>query len=109
MNVLRGFAIAGTLAMLLVLGNGFLNGNFFEDGGELLRNPWGVVSVVDLYVGFALFSLWIVYREKWQVSVPWVILMMVFGFLTASVYLLWLSLKHDNVKSVLLGRWVERV
>ncbi len=31
---------------------------------KLLAMPWGIVSLVDLYVGFALFSIWIVYREK---------------------------------------------
>jgi hypothetical protein len=37
---------------------------------------------VDLYVGFVLFSGWIVYREKaWLPSVIWVIAMMILGFL----------------------------
>ena len=26
--------------------------------------PWGVVSLVDLYSGFILFSLWIFYKEN---------------------------------------------
>jgi hypothetical protein len=42
---------------------------------------------VDLYVGFALFSIWIVYREKaWLPSVIWVILMMVLGFWVGALY-----------------------
>ncbi len=28
----------GVMAMAAAIGNGFLNGNFTEDGGELLRN-----------------------------------------------------------------------
>jgi hypothetical protein len=45
--------------------------------------------MVDLYTGFILFSGWIVYREKsLPHSVVWVVLMMVLGFFTASLYTL---------------------
>ncbi len=48
---------------------------------------WGIVSLVDLYVGFALFSIWIVYREKAVLpSILWVLLMMVLGFWTGALY-----------------------
>jgi len=51
--------------------------------------PWGIVSLVDLYVGFTLFSCWIIYREKrWLPSIIWVILMMVLGFWTGALYTL---------------------
>lgn len=77
------------LAMTAGLINAFTNGDFFIDGGALLDNPWGVMSLIDLYVGFALFSIWIVYREDttWKMII-WVVNMMVFGFLTGSIYVL---------------------
>ncbi len=75
--------------MTSVLIYGFTQGNFSQDGSALLANPWGVVSFVDLYVGFALFSIWIVYREKSVgVAAIWVILMMVLGFFTGALYTL---------------------
>lgn len=42
--------------------------------------PWGVVSLVDLYVGFTIFSLWICYREanKYAAAI-WVFFMMTLG------------------------------
>ena len=51
--------------------------------------PWGIVSLVDLYVGFALFALWIVYREpvRWQAAI-WVLLLLIFGFFIGSLYTL---------------------
>jgi hypothetical protein len=77
----------GILAMTAVLIYGFTVGDFGSDGSKLLQNPWGVVSMVDLYTGFVLFSAWIVYREKsFGRSLIWVILMMVLGFFTASLY-----------------------
>lgn len=76
----------GILAMIVALTYGFTAGNFGSDGAKLLQNPWGVVSMVDLYTGFMLFPAWIVYREESYVrSLIWVVLM-VLGFFTASLY-----------------------
>ena len=50
--------------------------------------PWGQVSLVDLYTGFILISMWIVYREASPVrTVAWVVLMMTLGNLTAALYI----------------------
>jgi len=82
-------ATLGLLAMTVVLIYGFTAGDFGADGQRILANPWGIVSLVDLYTGFILFSGWIVYRERsLTVAIVWVILMMVLGFFTASLYTL---------------------
>ncbi len=87
MKTAKWISALGVLVMTAVLIYGFAAGDFGSDGAALLQNPWGVVSMVDLYTGFTLFSAWIVYREK---SIPlallWVVLMMVLGFFTASLY-----------------------
>jgi len=87
MKVAKAISLLGLLAMTTVLIYGFTVGNFREDGAALLSNPWGIVSIVDLYVGFILFSGWIIFREKSAFrSIIWVILMMVLGFFTGSLY-----------------------
>lgn len=79
----------GILAMIAVLCYGFLIGDFAADGSKILSNPWGIVSLVDLYTGFVLFSAWIVFREQNRLTaVIWVGLMMVLGFFTGSLYAL---------------------
>lgn len=87
MKIAKVIALLGVAAMTAVLIYGFTVGDFGVDGGVILQNPWGIVSLVDLYTGFILFSAWIVYREKSVLaSVVWVVLMMVLGFFTASLY-----------------------
>lgn len=87
MKIAKVIAGLGVLAMSAALFYGFTVGDFGQDGAALLQNPWGIVSMVDLYTGFILFSAWIVYREKSIIrSVIWVVLMMVFGFLAGSLY-----------------------
>lgn len=89
MKIAKIVAWIGLLAMTGILINAFRVGDFGKDGVAILANPWGLVSIVDLYVGFSLFSAWIVFREKsLSVSIIWVILMMTLGFFTASLYTL---------------------
>ena len=89
MKLAKLIALLGVLAMGGVLIYAFVAGDFAAEGRELLSLPWGVVSLVDLYVGFILFSGWIVYREKsLSRSIPWVFFVMVLGFFTASLYTL---------------------
>ena len=97
MKIAKLIAWIALLAMTAALLNGFINGNFGEDGSALLANPWGVVSLVDLYAGFALFSIWIAFREKspWA-AVLWIVLMMVLGFFTGSLYALIMLYKSDG-------------
>jgi hypothetical protein len=106
MRVTKVLSAIGLLAMTAALIYGFTAGNFRTDGSRLLQNPWGVVSIVDLYTGFILFSLWIIYREKSTVrSVLWVGLMMVLGFFTASLYTLLAAYSSGNSwKTFWMGR-----
>ncbi len=89
MKIAKLIALVGLLSMTGVLVYGFTVGDFAEEGSQLLSMPWGIVSLVDLYAGFLLFSAWIVYREKSPLrSAIWVVLMMVLGFWTGSLYTL---------------------
>jgi len=87
MKLAKLVSLLGIIAMSGIIINGFVVGDFASEGSKLLEMPWGIVSLVDLYVGFTLFSGWIIYREKSVVrSVIWVFLMMTLGFFTGSLY-----------------------
>ena len=87
MKIAKTISLLGVLAMTAVLVYGFTVGDFVEDGRQLLSNPWGIVSLVDLYVGFTLFSGWIIFREKSALrSIIWVFFMMTLGFFTGALY-----------------------
>ena len=87
MKIAKVLALLGLLAMTGILIYGFTVGNFSSEGAKLIAMPWGIVSLVDLYVGFTLFSCWIVFREKAVLpSIIWVILMMVLGFWAGALY-----------------------
>lgn len=87
MKIAKAISLLGLLAMTAILVYAFSSGSFSSDGARLLAMPWGIVSLVDLYVGFSLFSCWIVFREKAVLpAVIWVVLMMTLGFWAGALY-----------------------
>ena len=106
MKLAKAIALLGLLAMTAVLFYAFTSGDFSAEGSRLLTMPWGIVSLVDLYVGFALFSGWIIYREKALLtSLIWVVLMMVLGFWTGALYtFIALQRSHGDWKRFWLGK-----
>ena len=82
-------AVLGLVVMTAVLIYGFTVGDFAAEGAVLTRMPWGIVSLVDLYTGFVLFSGWIFFREKSLLrAVLWTGAVMVLGHFATSLYAL---------------------
>lgn len=89
MKIAKTVTVLLTLVMGVTLLYGFTQGDLAADGRVLLSIPWGIVSLVDVYVGFTLFSGWVIYREASFVrALVWVVLIMVLGFFIASLYTL---------------------
>ena len=89
MKLAKFIAFLGVIAMTAALIYGFTVGDFSGEGSQLMSMPWGIVSLVDLYTGFILFSAWIIYREKsLPVAILWTIAMMTLGFFAGSLYAL---------------------
>jgi hypothetical protein len=87
MKIAKIISILGILAMTAVLIYGFTIGDFAGEGSQLAAMPWGIVSLVDLYTGFTLFSMWIIYREKsLPVAILWTLAMLTLGFFAGSLY-----------------------
>ena len=106
MRLAKIISVLGMLAMTAVLIYGFTIGDFFAEGSQLASMPWGIVSLVDLYTGFILFSGWIIYREKYlPVAIVWTIAMMVLGFFAGSLYaFIALQTSGDDWRKFWLGK-----
>ena len=96
MKIAKIISLLGILIMAAGIFFALVWGDFPKEGAKITSMPWGIVSLVDLYTGFTLFSLWIIYREKALLpSLIWVVLMMTLGFLTASLYI-FIALQKSN-------------
>ncbi len=97
MRTAKALAAAGLAAMAGVLAYGFSQGDFRKEGAQLLRMPWGIVSLLDVYVGFSFFSAWIVFREKSLArAVPWVLGVLIGGNVVSAAYALLALVKSDG-------------
>lgn len=105
MKIAKTISWVGAAAMTVALLYGFTQGDFFTDGSIILNNPWGIVSLVDLYVGFILFSMWIYFREKNKLlAFVWIVSMMVLGFFAGSLYVaLHLGISNGSWEKFFLG------
>lgn len=57
-------AALGAAAMGVLIGRALIHGSFSQDGTVLFALLWGKVTLGDLYVGFGLFSGWVIFREQ---------------------------------------------
>ncbi len=87
MVVAKIVTLLGALAQGGILIYGFTKGDFGAAGSFFFHDPWGIVSLVDVYVGFILFSMWVIYRERrlWS-ALLWVAAIMILGNFPAALY-----------------------
>ena len=101
--------ILDRVVIACALGGIFIRiGNFFNSeiiGKPADENlPWGVVSLVDLYSGFVLFSLWIFYKEKILPAIVWTFFVMTLGSFTIALYVIYSINKSDgNIQKFFMG------
>lgn len=105
MNVAKIVSVLGILVMAGVIGYAFLVGDFAAEGAQLMSMPWGIVSLVDLYTGFTLFSGWVIFREKSLVAkIGWIVAIMTLGAFAMSLYaLLALQASRGDWKKFWMG------
>jgi uncharacterized membrane protein len=110
MKVAKAFAVTGTLIMFLTLIYGFIVGDFFKEGSILFSMAWGKVSLIDVYIGFFLFSAWIICREEKRVTaVLWILLILVLGnFITCLYTTIALIKSGEDFKKFWLGKYFQK-
>ncbi len=94
------------LTMLVALTWGFVVGEFWREGAIIVGMPWGIISIIDVYTGGALFCGWIAWRERSAARVAvWVVLIFVLGHLATSAYaLLALTASRGDAERFWMGR-----
>lgn len=82
-------ALAGAGAMLVAVGYALMHGNLAAEGGRLIGMPWGIVTLVDVYVGLILFSGWVLWREASRIAAAaWIAVFLAGGNLATCCYVI---------------------
>jgi hypothetical protein len=97
MRLLTISACIGFVLMFGVIVHAIMNGDLGLEGAQLMTMPWGIVSLVDIYLGLVLFSLWIMWREHSSLTgLLWVVLVLSLGNLLSCLYLLKVILESQG-------------
>jgi hypothetical protein len=109
MRLIKLLVIAGTLIMFLTLMYGFIFGDFFKEGSILMSLAWGKVSLIDVYIGFFLFSGWVIFREETFLhAVIWIFLIMLLGNFITCLYVTITLYKCDgDIQWFWLGKHIK--
>ncbi len=93
MNVLRaaigifGLALLGLIIWAAVSMTD-LHGTFLDQFAVVSTLPWGIVSLVDLYVGFIFFAVIVFLTERsWVVAALWAAPLLILGNVWAAIWL----------------------
>ena len=97
MKMAQLYLVFLTGIMAAALAYGFIVGDFWKDGGELMENPWGIVSLFDVYVGFLFFIGWIWYRECCLgAKFFWAVAILLGGNVVAGIYAIFVLFKSKG-------------
>ncbi|MEM1284466.1 MAG: DUF1475 family protein [Pseudomonadota bacterium] len=79
---LLGFGLAA-----LIVWAGF-NANFLESFGAVMADPWGLVAIADLYLGFLIFALFLFLTDGVRLaSFIWIVALCCLGNVVAVAWL----------------------
>ncbi len=102
MKAIRIVAALGVAVMTVALFFGFTGGDFTGEGGEILDLVWGRISLIDLYVGIALFGAFVVWRERSVgIASAWIAAFIVLGNLATALYVLIAAMRSVTVEEML--------
>ena len=80
---------AAATVMIGALVYGGAVGDLWAEGGALMDLPWGVVTLVEVYVGLTLFACWVFWREESRVTAgAWMLAAALGGNIISCLYVL---------------------
>lgn len=86
LTILFSLTLVSMLAMSITAG---MDRGLFEAGAELWPHLWFKTTLLDAYLGFLIFYLWVFYKERrTTLRILWFILIMGLGNMAAAVYVL---------------------
>ena len=102
MSIVKTIAYMSTLIMAIVISWALTKSNIFVEGNTILALPWGIVTFVDLYIGFLYVGIWMVIREKLLHSILWIISLFFLGNLATSIFILYCIKEVNNHKVTII-------
>jgi hypothetical protein len=89
MNALRLLLVVLALAFAALIVWAVQTANFWASFAMISADPWGIVSLADLYLGFIIAGVVMALTERsWKVA-PWIIAIFFLGNVVTALWLAW--------------------
>jgi hypothetical protein len=95
------FAIPGLILAAAIVW-AFGRADFWASGREIIANPWGVVTLIDLYAGFIMTGVCVAAVERWR---PWTFGLLALSFVLGNVvYAVWAVVRGASLLRAVAAR-----
>ena len=89
MTLVRLIVVLAALVLGVLIVRAFGLADFFEAFARIGADPWGLVSLVDLYLGFVLLAVIIATVETRLAAIAWIVGLFVLGNLLGALWFAW--------------------
>ena len=89
MTLVRIALVAAALVLGWLILRAMGLADFFASFARIGADPWGLVSLVDLYLGFAILAVIIAAVERRLPALAWIVGLFVLGNLLGAVWFAW--------------------
>lgn len=86
---LRAILIVGVAALFASILYAAVSADFFESFARIGAMPWGLVSLIDLYLGFAVLAVLIALVEPPAKAAIWIVALFVLGNVVGAAWFAW--------------------
>jgi Protein of unknown function (DUF1475) len=100
MNILRLIYAALGIGLAALIIFAMATGDFWLAGRWLMSDPWGLTTMADLYLGFAISALIIALYERSWIAILWIFPLPILGNVWTVI---WLAMKLPQLNARLLG------
>ena len=105
----RILGMAVVAGMAIAIWFGIAEGDLVAESSQIWALPWGRVSLVDLYLGLAVFGGWVAVRQPNVIStLAWWVALVFLGNLAAGAYLTIAAFRSRDLQQLLLGSRASR-
>lgn len=71
---------------------------------DLLNDPWGIVTLIDIYVGGVVIAVWISLREQNKIAAAlWIVAFLGLGHFISATYFLYRAMRARTLPDVFLA------
>lgn len=89
-----------TIALIVLIVIASFETSLAQGLRDLTSGMWGIVTLVDLYVGLIFIAIWVGWLERsWWRTLLWTIGLFCFGNLTTAVYVAQRGWRMDSMRA----------